>query len=174
MPAAGSGSGRLGAPSFKQAPRHESLLSLSLREGVCSGEHLPGQPGAPSSGPGRLVDTPGGGPGFAVRKKGWPHAPGTGADPAREAPTAERAEGCSSRPQGSLPHRGSLLGTSAAATAVSPGPVGGRGRREQNMFWVAVHLRGGLVCRQLSRRVDTSCQQCPRLGGKPQEGSLQP
>lgn len=50
-------------------------MSLSLREGVCSGEHLLRQPGAPSWGLGRLVDTPGGGPTFTGRKKVWPYAP---------------------------------------------------------------------------------------------------
>lgn len=52
-------------------------------------------------------------------------------------------------------------------------PWVGHGRREQNMFWVAVHLPGGRVCRQASHRVDAGCQRCPWVGSRPQEGSSQ-
>lgn len=142
MPAAGFGSGRLGAPSFKQALHHGACVP-QLKRRVCSGEHLLCQPDTPSSGPGCLVDTPGGGPGFTVRKKVWPHAPGLGTNPAGEASTAEPAEGCSSPAPGLSASPWQAGWHPCCSHSSVTRPCVGCGRREQNIFWVAVHLTGG-------------------------------
>lgn len=148
-------------PSFKQALCQGAWVSLSLREGVCLGGHLLCQPGTPSSGPGRLVDTPRGGPGFRVRKKVWPRAPGVGSSPDAEG-THIRVS-CGSRV--SVPHRGSLAATPGQPQKRhrAPGPVqgmGGGGRA--HVFWAAVCLRGGLFCRRVSPGGDSSLA----LGGQ--------
>lgn len=72
------------------------MVSLSLREGVCSGEHLLCQPGTPSLGPGRLVDTPGGGAWIHCQERRFGYLP-LGLGPAQlwRASTAERVEGWS-------------------------------------------------------------------------------
>ena len=90
---------------------------------VCSGEHLLCQHDTPASGPGRLVDTPGGGAwihrqeeGLATRPWGWDQS--SWGDVHRRASRGLFTPG----PQDRLPYHGRLVGTPVAATAVSPGP----------------------------------------------------
>ena len=140
---------------------------------VCSGEHLLCQHDTPASGPGRLVDTPGGGAwihpqeeGLATRPWDW--------DQSSWGDVHRRAS------QGLFtPAPGAVCLTTAGWLAPLLQPpqchqaLGGAWPREQNMFWVTVHLPGGRVCRQASHRVDTGCQWYPWVGGRPQEGSSQ-
>ena len=90
---------------------------------VCSGEHLLCPHDTPASGPGRLVDTPGGGAwihrqeeGLATRPWGWDQS--SRGDVRRRASRGLFTPG----PQGRLPHHSRLVGTPVAATAVSPAP----------------------------------------------------
>lgn len=103
------GSRRWRVPSFGRAPRHGPWVSLSLREGVCSGEHLLRQPGAPSWGLGRLVDTPGGGPHSPAGRR-FGHMPLRASRAERQLRTGR------ARPRGCLPLLGSLVGPCVTAT----------------------------------------------------------
>lgn len=150
-----------------------SLVSFSLREGSVQESTFFVSLTPPPQGLGILWTPLVGEPGFTVRKKVWPHAPGVGTSPAGETSTGEPAEGCSPP----VPRAICLTTAGWLAPLLQPlqchQALGGHGRREQNMFWVAVHLPGGRVCRQASHRVDAGCQRCPWVGSRPQEGSSQ-
>ena len=72
-----------------------SLVSFSLREGSVQESTSFVSLTPPPQGLGILWTPPVGEPGFTVRKKVWPHAPGVGTSPAGETSTGEPAKGCS-------------------------------------------------------------------------------
>ena len=150
-----------------------SLVSFSLREGSVQESTFFVSLTPPPQGLGILWTPLVGEPGFTVRKKVWPHAPGVGTSPAGETSTGEPAEGCSPQSPGpsASPRQAGWHPCCSHCSVTRPWV--GHGRREQNMFWVAVHLPGGRVCRQASHRVDAGCQRCPWVGSRPQQGSSQ-
>lgn len=102
------------------APR--CTVSLSLREGVCSGEHLLCQPGDPSSGSARLVDKPWWGAWIHCQEEGLATCPWGWDQPSCRGHLQQsqlRAAHCH------RPHHSRLIDTYVAATATTPGPVWG-------------------------------------------------
>lgn len=143
-----------------------SLVSFSLREGSVQESTSFVSLTPPPQGLGILWTPPVGEAGFTVRKKVWPHAPGVGTSPAGETSTGEPAEGCSP------PAPRAICLTTAGWLAPLLQPL--QCHQALGRAWQGgtEHALGSCASPRRSS-LQTGCQRCPWVGGRPQEGSSQ-